>query len=72
MLDLKMKRIQVTLKNPENGKLLRLTAVRLKLRTYIFISIILFLMPWAKHFLELHLSLQFHKMVRQLLGIFQK
>ena len=71
MLDLKMKRIQVTLKNPENGKLLRLTTVSIKLHT-IFISIILFLISWAKYFLELHLSLQFHKMVRQLLGIFQK
>ena len=71
MPDLKMKRIQGTLKNPENGKLLRLTAVSIKLHT-IFISIILFLISWAKYYLELHLSLQFHKMVRQLLGIFQK
>ena len=48
MLDLKMKRIQVTLKNPENGKLLRFTAVRIKLHTYIFISIIIFLISWVK------------------------
>ena len=43
-----------------------------KISTYIFISIISFLISWAEYFLELYLSLQFHKMVRQLLGIFQK
>ena len=51
MLDLKMKRIQVTLKNPENGKLLRLTAVSIKLHTiFIFIILFLFLISWAKYF----------------------
>ena len=43
-----------------------------KISTYIFISIISFLISWAEYFLELYLSLQFHKMVRQLLSIFQK
>ena len=36
MLGLKMKKIQVTLKNPESGKQLHLTAVRIKLTSDLY------------------------------------